>query len=464
MIDGYFEPNPEDEIILIDSDDDDDDDDDKNGTESYGDNKLDNNVKLTYNNKTTEGKEKTTENQKNNENKNKNEKSNENKNKNTNTETNKNTTEGSTDNEDTDADTKSTSTNTNIIKKNKPKTLGILMSLFDFKQWSLENPPKLVCQFWMEHPKVVMAAMKHWIYSDMMVQIPYKWNPVDYACSNMYEARKPKKGENYTEITMIQVVELCEEFIRHPKPRYIDLKGDNKRVKYSPNIVKTRSDLISAELQVKKMTADVLAVDRAIKEAKEGDPKYLKKVRMLSCTGKRKLKKLKQIRDNCSRNVRFAIETIEMAVTLKKEAAANEKQSVNNAARLQRLFETWKDDEDEDDELMTAPDDQTNDTSTRLKTANSTDINNKNIINGSITIDNNESQISDITSKTNQVTPTIVEEPAFTVADVEFSPCNELKDKYINIMNSNIDIDHKHLDVTVLLHPETIYVLTHGTK
>jgi hypothetical protein len=64
-----------------------------------------------------------------------------------------------------------------------------------------------------------------------------------------------------------------------------------------------------------------------------------------------------------------------MAVTLKKEAAANEKQSVNNAARLQRLFETWKDDEDEDEELMTSPDDQTNNTSTCLKTANSTDIN-----------------------------------------------------------------------------------------
>jgi hypothetical protein len=138
----------------------------------------------------------------------------------------------------------------------------------------------------MEHPKVVIAAMKHWIYSDMTVQIPYKWNAIDYACSNMYE-----------------VVELCEEFIRHLKPRYNDLKGDDKRVKYSPNIVQTRSDLISAELQVKKTTEDVLVVDRAIKEAKEEDPKYLKKVRMLSCTGKRKLKKLKQIRDNCSRNV-----------------------------------------------------------------------------------------------------------------------------------------------------------------
>lgn len=372
----------------------------------------------------------------------------------------KSATEKKTDNEETD--TTSENTNINSIKRKISEIPIILMSYSDFKKWSLEHPPKLVNQFWMEHPIVINAAMKHWIYSNMTVQISYKWNAVDYACDNRYAARKPKIGEQYTDITMIQVVELCEEFIRHPKKRYNDLKGDEKSVKYSPNIVKTKSDLVSAEEDVKTTTADVLAVDRHVKVSKEGDPKYLKKVRMLSCKGKRKLKELKEVRDTCKRNVLFAIETIEMAVNLKKEEAANKKQSIDDTARLQRLFNTWNDDKEEEDEHMTTLDDQTNNISISLNTTNSTDTNN-NIINRSMIIDNNQSQISNITSKTNQAVTTTVKEPAFTIDVVEYSKCNVLKNKCINTMNTDIDIDHKHSDVTVLLHPETMRVLTQLT-
>ena len=475
-LDGYVNPEPEDEESTLNPedekvDDDDDDDEDINVTESASDETRDNTVDLTNDKNNTEEEE----NEKSNENKNKNGKSNENKNKNRNgepittTETEKSNAEGNTDTDSTvagDGSISTKSSKSDIINNKLSAKARLerdqLMSFYLFKKWDLEHPPKLVSQFWMEHPKVVVEAMKHWIYADITVPIPYRWNAVDYSCTNMCkEPRKAKKGEHYIEMTMIQVVDLCEAFIRHPRTReHKKFSGDEKYVKYSPIIVKSKSELVAAELQVKKTTADVLSVDRAAKEAEGGDPNYLKKIRLLACKGKRKLVKLKQIRDNCSRNLRFAVETIQTSVTLAAEKATNEKQSVNDKARLQQLFDTWNDD---DDELSSALDDQTNDTPPSLKTTNSKDTRNKGI-NGSITIERNPSQVSELTSKTNQVPAAIDDEPAFTIADVEYSPCTELKDKYINFMNDNIDIDHKHVDVTVLLLPETMCVLTHSTK
>ena len=460
-MEGYVEPDPNDieDIIEIDSESEYENENVvENIVESSGDdNRNKRHTDPNNKNKNTEQEETEKRTQK----QNKKEKNNENnknreedKNNSTNKDTNRNDDETEADSEKTDTDHSKKTTSTT--------TTTIFMPFREFKTWDLENPPKLVNQFWMEHPKVVNEAMKHWIYADVEVAVPYKWNAVDYVCDNRFKPREAKKGEKYKELSMLDVVELCEAFIIHPKKRHNNLKGDEKSVKYSPNIVKARSDLVTALEKVKKMTADVLAVDRHIDNSKTGDQAYLRKVKIMAAAGKRKLKKLKEARDTCEREIRFAIETIEMAVTLKKEAAANKKQSNDDAMRIKRLLANWnEDEEDEEEEHMSSFEEDTNTIPEHLKTSSNKDTNN---IGKHVSIEQNQSQISEITSKSNQTTSTIAADPVATIDDVEYSQCDELKIKYNNIMNDNINIEHKHSDVTVLLHPDTMCVLNHDTK
>jgi hypothetical protein len=459
-MEGYVEPNPEDIIVI--ASDNESDTINENEIESHGDDKKTsgdvNTTEPEKNNKEQEDSEKETQKQ------NKNEKSNENNKKKEENNNNMKETNRNTDSIGNMTGTGSEKTDTDSNTKTGSTAPTIYMPFHDFKNWDLEHPPKLVSQFWMEHPKVVNEAMKHWIYTNIEVAIPYKWNAVDYVCNNRFKPREAKKGEKYKEMTMLDVVELCEAFIIHPKKRHNNLKGDEKSVKYSPNIVKARNDLVKALEKVKKMTADVLAVDRHIEDSKDGNDTYLRKVKIMAANGKRKLKKLKEARDTCEREIRFAIETIEMAVTLKKEAAANKKQSNDDAMRIKRLFAAWNDgeeEEDEDDDLMSITGTDNNTISEHLKTASNEHTNN---IGRMLNIEPNQSQISEITSKTSQTASTTVIDPATTIDEVEYSQCDELKIKYNNMMNDNINIEHKHSDVTVLLHPDTMRVLNHDTK
>jgi hypothetical protein len=88
------------------------------------------------------------------------------------------------------------------------KTKEYTMTFLEFKRWDLENNlPGLVNQFWMMHPKVVWAGMYYWLHYNVGIKVPYKWNAVDFQCPYSMPPSVEQKGENYKEITMIQVIE-----------------------------------------------------------------------------------------------------------------------------------------------------------------------------------------------------------------------------------------------------------------
>ena len=124
----------------------------------------------------------------------------------------------------------------------KPKTNAIYMDYREFKKWDLENKiPGLVNNFWMLHPQVILTGMSYWLHYNVDIKIPFKWNAVDFQCPYTKPPITAPKGDHYKEMTMIEVILKCQEFIDSPPNKGRHTAGLKENiVKYPPKIVKLR--------------------------------------------------------------------------------------------------------------------------------------------------------------------------------------------------------------------------------
>jgi len=164
---------------------------------------------------------------------------------------------------------KNKDSNVNEVERvtKKKKTTAVYMTYHEFKKWDLENNiPGLVNQFWMSHPKVIWTGMCFWLHYNIDIAVPYKWNAVDFTCPYTNPPATSNKNEKYKEMSMIQVIEKCEEFIKSPIPNSRNTSSFKEyQVKYPPKVVKLRKKVASLLKQIERMDTNIVSGERHLK-------------------------------------------------------------------------------------------------------------------------------------------------------------------------------------------------------
>jgi hypothetical protein len=119
------------------------------------------------------------------------------------------------------------------------------MTYNEFKKWDLENNlPGLVNNFWMTHPQVIFMGMSYWLHYNVDIKVPFKWNAVDFQCPYTKPPIVAPKGNHYKEMTMIEVIEKCQEFIATPTKKGRNTASFKENaIKYPPKVVKLRKQV-----------------------------------------------------------------------------------------------------------------------------------------------------------------------------------------------------------------------------
>jgi hypothetical protein len=155
----------------------------------------------------------------------------------------------------------------------------------EFTEFSLEETPDLVSQFWLEPPMVIINYMKHYIFTGKHVVIPYYWNPIDFICKPNLPPITNVNNTKYVTLNMFDVVNQCQEALKHPK--YTEESTEKRKeveklIRYTPSIVDAKEHLETAEFKVRKAANQLPFIERKMKTL-HGDIKKekLEKARMM---------------------------------------------------------------------------------------------------------------------------------------------------------------------------------------
>ena len=140
------------------------------------------------------------------------------------------------------------------------------MTKAQFDKWDRKNPPGLVSQFWIEHPKVAMWHMISWILEGTIVEIPYRWIPEGFYVPYKFPPKKPSAEEKYIDLTMFDHIDKCFHYINNTtnKKRWNERKGDEKYIKYPKHIADTKDDIIKIEQDIDKGCEIVHVIEKQV--------------------------------------------------------------------------------------------------------------------------------------------------------------------------------------------------------
>jgi hypothetical protein len=359
------------------------------------------------------------------------------------------------------------------------------MTYQEFKKWDLENNiPGLINQFWMSHPKVIWKGMCYWLHYNVDIAVPYKWNAVDFTCPYNKPPAKANKNENYKEMTMIQVIEKCEEFIRSPVPNSRNSSSFKEYLeKDPPKVVKLRKKVASLLKQIERMDTNISAGERHLKNLRtEGaNDEEVRQVFSMLLKAKQEAATHKKQRKESEKAILCEFQSIQMSVDLAKEEQSKQSGAEKDAAKVKVMlarFATTTSIIDttslEDEEVIDRsvpphsdifiqlpnPGDKTNNDNTKN--------NNKNIENSNLIVDSTtRSQVSNLTSALSQDTNTIEIESAMEIEieNIPFSQCNLFKIKHEQQMKHlNLNNIIMKTDATVKMNPEVMSMLNPCTK
>jgi hypothetical protein len=326
----------------------------------------------------------------------------------------------------------------------------------EFTDYNLGTPPRLVSQFWMEDPKIVMNYMKHWVFTGVNVKIPYFWNPIDYYCKASEPARTNKNNKTYVELNMFNVIDLCQEALTHPKfaNKTVAEKLETDRlVRYTPVIADAKKHLENAEFLVRKTANQISIIERKItKLDQENNKEKLAIAKLMMNSKKKELLKLRQARDISMKEKDYAIETVEsMLILFKTEAKTKPTRTAEDEEEWNLMFEEF---EEKKKESITSNDDNTD---TQLPKLVNFDIHSN--------INNTQSQISGVTEHSHDKSTTTTK-PVVIIEDIPFSECKLLLNKYKDMKQNYVHISDasRGSDAAVKLNPETMSSLNHDTK
>jgi hypothetical protein len=333
------------------------------------------------------------------------------------------------------------------------------MTWLEFNDYGLDKTPKLVCHFWIEHPRVIMNYMKHWVFTNKYVEIPYFWNPIDFICKPTMPPKTNEKNTKYVKLNMFNVIEQCQEALKHQKytgENAKEKKEIEKLIRYTPTIADAKKHLETAEFQVRKAANQLPLIKRKITTLHgDNNKEKLKKAKMMLNVKEKQVLDLQRARDVAKKEEEYAIETVESMIIMFKREAETE-----------TLTKRPTDDEEEWNQMCKEFDMEEEITTNRKEINSSKEQYPRQVTcSGHGTINNTNSQISGVTTQS-QDTSTTNSKPVVLIEDIPFSECNALFSKYDNMKQKSVNITttNKATDAAVMINPDTTSMLNHDTK
>jgi hypothetical protein len=319
------------------------------------------------------------------------------------------------------------------------------MTYHEFKKWDLENNiPGLVNQFWMSHPKVIWMGMCYWLHYNIDIAVPYKWNAVDFTCPYTHPPATANKKENYKEMTMIQVIERCEEFIKSPIPNSRNTSSFKEyHVKHPPKVVKLRKKVESLSKQIERMDTNILSGERHLKNLKMENAKdeEIRQVFTMLLRAKQEAATHKKQRKESERTIHCEFQLIQMSVDLAKQEKVKQSEAEKDAAKVKVMLARFATTPSTTDTTTASyEDEEVVNPSQPLQTEMYVDVtipgnkfdnnitknnNNKNIENSNLVVDSSiRSQVSNLTFALSQDTNTFEIESAMEI-EIENIPFSQ---------------------------------------
>jgi hypothetical protein len=337
----------------------------------------------------------------------------------------------------------------------------------EFIEFGLEETPDLVSQFWLEHPMIIMNYMKHYIFTGKNVIIPYFWNPIDFICKPNLPPITNVNNTKYVTLNMFDVINQCQEALKHPKYTEESTKKRKeveKLIRYTPIIADAKKHLETAEFKVRKAANQLPFIERKMKTL-HGDinKEKLEKARMMLNVKKKQVLNLQRARDVAKKDEEYAIETVESMIIMFEREAKENKDTVTKSTDDEEEWKQMCKDFEMEEETNT----NKYETNENVKVI---DNNSKRLprqveCGGHGTINHTNSQISAVTTQSNDTSTTIAK-PVVIIEDIPFSECKNLFNKYeaMKQMNVNITTFNRATDAAVMVNPDTTSMLNHDTK
>ena len=110
--------------------------------------------------------------------------------------------------------------------------------------------------------------------------IPYRWHQMGYNGDDFFEPPKqPKKEEKYEELTIFDMVKMCEAYISND---WSDKhKKGSELARYPKNIADVKRDLVTIEETITKAKSNVTMIDQRMVELKSISSKTAKQMALL---------------------------------------------------------------------------------------------------------------------------------------------------------------------------------------